>query len=85
VLLDRFEEYLASTARSTNALLAYACDVRLLSNWFLAAIGKSLSSELITPIDIRERRSHLLAVKRYKPTSADRRLASFAPFCELAR
>jgi len=84
-LLDRFEGYLAAAGKSANTLLAYTRDLRLFGEWFEFTNDKALSPERITPIDVREYRSHLLAVQRYKPATVNRKLASLSAFCEWAR
>ena len=84
-ILDRFEGHLAAAGKSANTLRAYTRDLRLFGEWFALTNGKGLSPERITPIDVREYRSHLLAVKHYKPATVNRKLASLAAFCEWAR
>jgi integrase/recombinase XerD len=84
-LLDRFEGYLTAGAKSANTLRAYTRDLRLFGEWFALTNGKGLSPERITPIDVREYRSHLLVVKHYKPATVNRKLASLSAFCEWAR
>jgi len=84
-LLDRFEDDLAAGGKSVNTLLAYTRDLRLFGEWFEFTNAKALSPERITPIDVREYRSHLLLVKDYKPATVNRKLASLSTFCEWAR
>ena len=84
-LLDRFEEHLVATGKSANTIRPYTRDLRLFGEWFLATNGKPLSPGRITPIDVREYRSHLLTVKNYKPATVNRKLASLSAFCEWAR
>jgi integrase/recombinase XerC len=84
-LLDRFEGHLAAAGKSANTLLAYTRDLRLFGEWFAFTNGKGLSPERITPVDVREYRSHLLAVKNFKPATVNRKLASLSAFCEWAR
>jgi integrase/recombinase XerC len=84
-LLDRLEGHLAAVGKSANTLLAYTRDLRLFGEWFATSNGKGLSPERITPIDVREYRSHLLVVKNYKPATVNRKLASLSTFCEWAR
>jgi site-specific recombinase XerD len=76
---------LVATGKSPHTITAYTRDVRLFSQWFFSTNGKTLSPEAITPIDVREYRSHLLAVKNYKPATVNRKLASLSAFCEWAR
>ena len=84
-VLDRFEEHLAGAGKSANTRRAYTRDLRLFGEWFHTTNGKGLSPEGITPIDVREYRSHLLLVKNYKPATVNRKLASLSAFCEWAR
>jgi site-specific recombinase XerD len=84
-LLDRFERDLAAAGKSANTLLAYTRDLRLFGEWFELTNAKSLSPNRITPIDVREYRSHLLDDKQYRPATVNRKLASLAAFCEWAR
>jgi site-specific recombinase XerD len=84
-LLDRFEGNLAAAGKSANTLLAYTRDLKLFGEWFAFTNAKGLSPERITPIDVREYRSHLLVVKHYKPATVNRKLASLSAFCEWAR
>jgi len=83
--LARFESHLVATGKSANTIQAYTRDVRLFSQWFLHTNGKALSPQAITPIDIREYRTHLLKVKSYKPATVNRKLASLSAFCNWAR
>jgi site-specific recombinase XerD len=83
--LDRFEERLSAAGKSANTLRAYTRDVRLFAQWFAHSHSQGLSPERITPIDVRKYRSHLLAVKNYKPTTVNRKLASLSAFCKWAR
>ena len=83
--LDRFEQHLVATGKSANTVEAYTRDLRLFGEWFLTTNGKPLSPERITPIDLRQYRSHLLTVKNYKPATVNRKLSSLSAFCEWAR
>jgi integrase/recombinase XerC len=64
-LLDRFEGHLAAAGKSANTLLAYTRDLRLFGEWFAFTNAKALSPERITPIEVREYRSHLLLAKHH--------------------
>jgi len=83
--LDRFREHLEITGKSPHTVEAYTGDVRLFSKWFYQTNGRELTPDRITPIDVREYRSHLLSVKNYKPATVNRKLVSISAFCEWAR
>ena len=84
-ILDRFHHHLVATGKSPHTVEAYVRDVRLFAEWFTETNGKSLSPEGITPIDVRQYRSHLLTVKSYKPATVDRKLASLSALFDWAR
>ena len=83
--LDQFRDHLVATGKSPHTIEAYTRDVRLFTKWFDRTNGKWLTPDRITPIDVREYRSHLLAVKNYKPATVNRKLSSISAFCEWAR
>jgi site-specific recombinase XerD len=83
--LDRFRAHLAATGKSAHTITAYTRDVRLFGEWFDQTNGRALSPESITPIDVRQYRSYLLTVKKHKPATVNRKLASLSAFCEWAR
>jgi site-specific recombinase XerD len=58
--MSRFEGHLAVTGKSANTLGAYTPDLRFFREWFALTNAKALSPERITPIDVREYRSHHL-------------------------
>ncbi len=84
-LLERFRRHLASEGKSAHTIVAYTRDLRLFGEWFLITNGKPLVPEAITPIDVRQYRTHLLAVKGHKPATVNRKLASLSAFCHWAR
>lgn len=84
-LLQSFEDYLVGEGRSHHTIIAYLRDLALFDRWFTVSNGKSLTPEIITPIDVRQYRSYLLTVQKRKPATVNRRLASLSAFCTWAR
>lgn len=84
-LLQSFRNHLTATGKSPHTLGAYVRDLSLFARWFEATNGKELSPEAITPIDIRQYRSHLLTVQGHKPATVNRKLASLSAFCTWAQ
>lgn len=82
--LQQFEDYLKAT-KSTRTVAAYLGDLRLFTAWFAKTNGEEMSPQAITPIDVREYRQHLLTVKRRKPATINRKLASLSAFCTWAQ
>ena len=84
-ILNRFQAHLVATGKSPHTIKAYGRDLRLFGEWFAQTNGRTLSPESITPIDVRQYRSYLLTVKKHKPATVNRKLASLSAFCEWAR
>jgi integrase/recombinase XerC len=83
--LDRFQAHLVATGKSAHTVTAYTRDVRLFGEWFDQTNGRAVAPDAITPIDVRQYRSYLLTVKKHKPATVNRKLASLSALCEWAR
>jgi len=81
----RFAQYLRASDKSENTVEAYLRDLRLFGEWFRNSNGEEMTPEAITPIDVKEYKTHLLQVKGFKPATVNRKLASISAFCEWAR
>jgi len=82
---DQFRDHLVATGKSDHTIEAYTRDVRLFSEWFDQINGRDLTLQRITPVDVREYRTHMLTVENYKPATVNRKLSSISAFCEWAR
>ncbi len=82
--LRRFAQYLRASDKSDNTVEAYLRDLRLFGEWFQSSNGEEMTPEGITPIDVKEYKAYLLQVKRFKPATVNRRLASISAFCAWA-
>ena len=82
--LLRFAQYLRVSDKSENTVEAYLRDLRLFGEWFQGSNSEQMTPEGITPIDVREYKAYLLQVKRFKPATVNRKLASISAFCEWA-
>ncbi|MGD8969424.1 MAG: tyrosine-type recombinase/integrase [Anaerolineae bacterium] len=80
-----FREHLVAGGKSPHTIKAYTQDVRLFAEWFDRTNGRGLAPGRMTPIDVREYRSYLLAVKKQKPATVNRKLSSLSAFCEWAK
>lgn len=70
---------------SDNTTRNYRLDLQLFAKWFEVANGEAFAAAAVTPTDIRGFRSHQQTVRKLKPATINRRLASLRSFFEWAR
>lgn len=74
-----FEKVLRQTRKSQNTVTSYCSDIQEFLQWFLQTYGKSFDGQLFEQ-DIREYRNHLLNIRKQKPSSINRKMASLKCF-----
>jgi integrase/recombinase XerD len=79
-LIDEFTAHLTGQDLSPRTVQGYARDVRLFAGWFEHTNGKPATPTNVTPLDVREYRQHLQAVKKQKPSTINRKLAALRAF-----
>ncbi len=76
--IKAFEKDLANRPEgiSPYTVRGYAADLKKFAEWFELTNGQPMGIENITPIDVRDYKQHLQTVKKYKPATINRRLAT---------
>src|ERR1700687_4263934 len=80
-LLDLFATWLRSKDRAEHTVSTYLQTLRQFAAWFEASNGYPLTTENLTPSDIKQYREKLIK-ERYKPASTNRALAALRAFGE---
>lgn len=82
--IDAFEQALLNDDRSEHTRAGYVNDLHDFRGWFELTNAETFGPTAITPTDVREYRQHLLVVRKLKPATINRRLASLASFARWA-
>lgn len=80
-----FLQELQRRSVSENTTRNYRLDLQLFAKWFEVSNGEAFAAAAVTPTDIRGFRSHQQTVRKLKPATINRRLASLRSFFECAR
>jgi integrase/recombinase XerC len=72
----KFIDYLTEEGRSTNTILNYRLDLQGFAEWFQQTNGETIKMQNITPTDIRQYKQFLQTVRKQKPASINRKLAT---------
>jgi len=75
-MFEPFARHLREQDRSESTVEGYLCDMRSFARWFEATNGEPLVPESVTPLDLREYRAHLLAVRKQAGATVNRKLAA---------
>src|SRR5206468_3403689 len=70
---------------ATLTVKNYLLDLAHFATWFAGTNGEPLTLSAITPTDIREYKSYLLASAKAKPATVNRRLAALRKLSRFAR
>lgn len=70
---------------SDNTTRNYRLDLQQFAQWFEVSNGEVFAAASVTPTDVRGFRSHQQTVRKLKPATVNRRLASLRSFFEWAR
>jgi len=80
----QFESELARQGKSAATQRGYLSDLRDFAAWVEQTYGEPFDPQRLVREDVRAYRSHLLTVKRQKPATINRKLASLGSFCRWA-
>src|SRR3954471_17850912 len=78
--IDQFLQELERQQLAHYTIENYASDLRVFSRFFQGSTGEEFQARRITPTDIREFKSHLVAVEKRAPATVNRRLYALRKF-----
>ena len=78
--IDQFLEELRRQQLSTYTIENYASDLRVFARFFTGSTGEEFQAARITPTDIRDFKSHLVAVEKRSPATVNRRIYALRKF-----
>jgi site-specific recombinase XerD len=78
--IDQFLEELKRQQLSAYTIENYASDLRVFSRFFQGSTGEEFQAARITPTDIRDFKSHLVAVEQRSPATVNRRIYALRKF-----
>ncbi|MGQ9555853.1 MAG: tyrosine-type recombinase/integrase [Anaerolineae bacterium] len=82
---EDFRQHLEGSGRSPLTVQGYLRDLDDLARWYRATSGQELRPQALSPLDVREYRQHLLAVRQLAPATVNRRLAAIRAYCHFCR
>lgn len=83
-IIENFKNALRSEDKSEKTIENYIKDIELFFKWIEETTGEDLKIEYINDFEIQQYRSYLLNVKKYKPSTVNRKLSSIKKFCRWA-
>ncbi len=82
---ERFQRWLQEQDRASRTVRAYTVALRDFATWFQHTTGNPLTPTALTPLDVREYRQHLTAVRRLKPATVNQYLAGVRAYARWAK
>ena len=83
--LEQFHEYLVRLGYSPRTLKGYLADLTLFARWFEQGRGEPFAPQHITPMDLRDYKAYLMAIRGLKPATVNRRLIAVSRFLRWAQ
>jgi site-specific recombinase XerD len=83
--IDRFLEDLERQEASALTIRNYRSDLQHFGRWFAGSAGEPFSPAALTPTDVRDYGSHLVAVQKRAAATVNRRLAALRRFSQWAK
>src|SRR5437016_2566598 len=78
--IDQFLEELKRQQLAHYTIENYASDLRVFARFFQGSTGEEFQAARITPTDIRDFKSHLVAVEQRSPATVNRRIYALRKF-----
>lgn len=78
---DEFRVSLQREDVSPATIGSYISDIRLFIKWLEETSGMKFEPEHLNGFEIAQYRSYLIAVKRYKPSTVNRKLSAIEKYC----
>jgi site-specific recombinase XerD len=82
---EAFIRWLRSQDKSENTIHAYTTAVGQFATWFRQTNGKSLTPEVITPLDVKAWRQHLRVVRELSASTVNQYLAGVRSYVRWAK
>jgi site-specific recombinase XerD len=81
-IFEAFEIHLRGRPEGVSpyTVRGYVRDLKKFAGWFEKTNGEAMRLRDVTPVDVRDYKAHLQAVKKYKPSTINRRLAALRAY-----
>jgi integrase/recombinase XerC len=80
-----FKTHLLNLDRSEATVKGYLADLKDFAFWFKQTNGEDFIPQVVTPIDVREYRQHLILIGHHKANTVNRRLAALSAYMVWAK
>jgi site-specific recombinase XerD len=82
---NTFIKYLHDAGKSARTVSGYQADLELFARWFQQTNGEMLSSDNLTPTDLREYKQYLINRQKAKAATINRHLAAIRSYATWAK